>query len=86
MILQLILSGLVNVASYPMSTQSSELIMALAHHYVPEKKVVKSVIGEMDQVPLNSISLVEELAEDQLGESFSMFNVLKYKIVGSNPL
>ena len=43
----LIQSGLVNMASHPTLVQSSELIMTLAHHYVPEEKVIKSVIGEI---------------------------------------
>lgn len=43
MVLALIQSGLVNISSHPTSIQSSELIMTLAHHYVPEEKVVKSV-------------------------------------------
>ena len=39
--------GLVIVASYPVYVQSSELIMTLAHYYVPIEKVVKSVTGEI---------------------------------------
>ena len=46
MISLLILSGLVNVASHLVSVQSSKMIMALAHHYVPEE-FIRSVIREM---------------------------------------
>lgn len=43
----LIHSGLVCVASHPMSMQSSELIMTLPEHFVHEERVVKSVNGEV---------------------------------------
>jgi hypothetical protein len=45
MISSLILSGLVNVTSHLVSVQSLKYIMALAHHYVQEEKIVRSVIG-----------------------------------------
>ena len=47
MIFALIRSRLVNVASHPISIQSSKLIMALAKNYVLEVRVVKSIIGEI---------------------------------------
>ena len=43
----LIRSRLVNVASHPVSTQSSELVMALEENYVLEERVVKSITREI---------------------------------------
>ena len=43
----LIQSGLVSVASHPMSVQSAKLVMTLAQHFVLEERVVMSVIGEV---------------------------------------
>ena len=43
----LIRSGLVNVASHPVSVQSAELIMTLSRHFVPDERVVKSVTKEV---------------------------------------
>lgn len=43
----LIHSRLVNVSSHPISVQSAELVMTLVQNFVPEERVVKSVIGEV---------------------------------------
>ena len=47
MISTLIQLGLVNTALHSISIQSSNLIMTLAQHFVPEERVVKSVTGEV---------------------------------------
>ena len=43
----LICSRLVNVVSHPVLVQSTKLIMALSQCFVPNKRVVKSVTGEV---------------------------------------
>jgi hypothetical protein len=47
MVTTLIRWGLVNLASHPISVQSSKLIMALAENYVSEERVVKSITCEI---------------------------------------
>ena len=46
-ITKLITCELVSVVAHPVSMQSSELIMAITQHYVPDEKIVRAVTGEM---------------------------------------
>ncbi len=66
MVSSLIQSGWVNMASHPTLVQSFELIMTLAHHYIPEE-VVKSVTGEivLDLRPHNIKNVFHLPREDQ---------------------
>lgn len=67
MISSLIRSGLVNTASYPISVQSSELVMVLAENYVLVERVVKSITGEiiLDLRPKNIKKLFHLARVDQ---------------------
>ena len=47
MVTKMIRNILVNAPSHLVSIQSSKLIMTITQHYVPDERIVRSVIGEM---------------------------------------